>query len=58
MAATAEAADMAGGLDTNMEEGDRYQLPQGDEEGEGGAPDLPGVLRQIREVARFVHLLF
>lgn len=43
---------MAGGLETNIEEGDIYQLPgEGDEE-EGGALDLPSVLRRIREVAR------
>ena len=43
---------MAGQLQTNIEEGDIYQLPgEGDEE-EGGAPDLPSILRRIREVAR------
>ena len=51
-AAAAEALEMAGGLETNVEEGDIYQLPgEGDEE-QGGAPDLPAILRRIREVAR------
>lgn len=50
-AAAAEAKEMAGGLQTNIEEGDIYQLPV-DEEGQEGAPDLPGILRRIQEVAR------
>jgi len=43
---------MAGGLDTNIEDDDRYQLPKEGDEEAGGAPDLPGILRRIREVAR------
>lgn len=41
---------MAGALTTNIDPGDIYQLPEDDEE--GGPPDLPGILRRIREVAR------
>ena len=37
---------------TNIDEADRYQLPEEDEEPEGGVPDLPGILRRIKEVAR------
>ena len=51
-AALAEAKEMAGQLETNIEEGDIYQLPGEEDEDEGGAPDLPSVLRRIREVAR------
>lgn len=50
--AQAEALEMATGLKTNIEEGDIYQLPEEGEEEEGTAPDLPAVLRRIREVAR------
>ena len=50
-AAAAEAEHMVQGLETNIEEGDRFQLP-GEGEEEGGPPDLPATLRRIREVAR------
>ena len=51
MAAKAEAQDMASAL-INIDEADRYQLPEEDEEVKGGVPDLPGILRRIKEVAR------
>lgn len=52
-AAFAEAKEMAAGLETNIEEGDIYQLPrEGEEDEAGGVPDLPAILRRIREVAR------
>ena len=51
-AASAEAEHMVQGLETNIEEGDRFQLPGKGEEEEGGPPDLPATLRRIREVAR------
>ena len=51
-AALEEAKEMAGQLETNIEEGDIYQLPGEEDEEEGAALDLPSVLRRIREVAR------
>ena len=43
---------MAESLAVNIEDSDRYQLPAEGEDQEGGVPDLPGILRRIKEVAR------
>lgn len=43
---------MAGSLAVNLEDTDKYELPEENEEDEGGVPDLPGILRRIKDVAR------